>query len=65
MVTVVDCFSFHDNLNSVELVVEKVLKGEVEEPIERPISKLLIDQLEFANVVVLNKTDLVNEEQIN
>jgi len=65
MVTVVDCFSFHENLNSVELVVETVQKGEEEKQTEIPISKLLIDQLEFANVVVLNKTDLVNEEQIN
>ena len=43
MVTVVDCFSFHSNLHSVELVVETVSKGGVEEQSEIPLSKLLID----------------------
>jgi len=43
MVTVIDCFSFHENLNSIELVVETVQKGEEEKQTEIPLSKLLID----------------------
>jgi G3E family GTPase len=65
MVTVVDCFNFHSNLQSVEKVVETVTKGNQEEQTEIPLSQLLIDQIEFANVIVLNKTDLVSEEQVN
>ena len=64
MVTVVDCFNFHKNLKSVEKVVETVTKGNQEEQTEIPLSQLLIDQIEFANVVVLNKTDLVSEDQV-
>lgn len=65
MVTVVDCFNFHKNLESMEKVVETVTKGDQEEQTEIPLSQLLIDQIEFANVVILNKTDLVSEDQVN
>jgi G3E family GTPase len=43
MVTVVDCFNFHKNLESVEKVVETVTKGDQEEQTEIPLSQLLID----------------------
>jgi len=65
MVTVVDCFNFQKNLESVEKVIETVTKGGHEEQTEIPLSQLLIDQIEFANVVVLNKTDLISEDQLN
>ena len=65
MVTVVDCFNFHSNLQSVEKVVETVTKNGEEEQSEIPLSQLLIDQIEFSNFVILNKTDLVPEEQIS
>lgn len=59
MVTVVDASTFlteiakGDRLNAREL--------EVGEGDERSISDLLVDQVEFADVVVVNKTDLVSE----
>jgi len=65
MVTVVDSFNFFNNLESVEKVIETVTKGDVEEQAEIPLCQLLIDQIEFANVIIVNKTDLVSEEQIN
>jgi hypothetical protein len=44
MVTVVDCFNFHKNLESVEKVVETVTKGDgQEEQKEIPLSQLLVD----------------------
>ena len=64
MVTVVDCFNFYTHLHSVEKVIETVQKGDKTESTEIPLSQLLIDQIEFANVIVLNKTDLVAEEQV-
>lgn len=65
MVTVIDCFNFHQNLKSVEKVIETVTKDGQEEQTEIPLSQLLIDQIEFANVIVMNKTDLVDEEKVN
>ena len=65
MVTVVDCFNFYKNLYSVEKVIETVQKGDETEEVEIPLSQLLIDQIEFANVIILNKVDLVEEDKIN
>jgi G3E family GTPase len=63
MVTVVDSASFlKDYFESVEL---KQKKMEINEEDERTITDLLIDQVEFANVIVLNKADLVSAEDLN
>ena len=64
MVTVIDCFNFHQNLQSVETVTETIQKGEELEETEIPLCHLLIDQIEFADVIVLNKTDLVSANQL-
>ncbi len=57
MVTVVDCFNFFRDFGANELLRDRKLtdmEGDV-----RTIVNLLTDQIEFANVIVLNKTDLV------
>lgn len=61
MVTVVDAFNFHKDFGSVDTIYSRELN---EDPTDqRTIVNLLVDQLEFANVILLNKTDLVTEEQ--
>ncbi len=57
MVTVVDAAGFLPGLTGGDGLAERGL-GQYEDD-ERTISDLLIDQIEFADVIVLNKTDLV------
>lgn len=60
MVTVVDAVNFLDNWNSRETLVER---GEsLGEEDERDIVNLLTDQIEFADVIILNKSSEVSEE---
>lgn len=57
MVTVVDCFNFFRDFSTNERLVDRALSDLAGD--ERTIVNLLTDQIEFANVIVLNKTDLV------
>lgn len=59
MVTVVDCFNFFKDFGTNELLQDRSLTDM--EGDERTIVNLLTDQVEFANVIILNKTDLVDE----
>ena len=61
--TVIDCANFLKDCHSLELAVDRNELG-AEKGDERTIVDLLIDQAEFANVLVLNKTDLVSSEQL-
>ena len=54
-VTVIDAAEFHSNLDSIKVYEEGDAKG--------TISELLVEQVGFANVIVLNKQDLVTEAQ--
>lgn len=61
MVTVVDAASFLRDYNAADALAER---GEsLGEDDHRTVTDLLIDQIEFANVIVLNKVDLVSDEQ--
>jgi len=62
MVTVVDSNSWLDDFREGERL--KALDMAAGEEDDRTISDLLIDQVEFANVIILNKTDLVSEEKL-
>lgn len=57
MVTVVDAFNFLRDFESDEDLREKNIAASIED--DRTIVDLLIEQVEFADVIVLNKTDLV------
>ncbi len=62
MVTVVDAFNFFDDFGSPERLMDRELT-DIEEDY-RTIADLLTDQVEFANVIILNKTDLVTKEHL-
>lgn len=62
MVTVVDCANFLEDLNHSEDL--QSLGKAVNDQDTRTVADLLIDQVEFANVIVLNKTDTVNEATV-
>ncbi len=62
MVTVVDCFNFIKDFGSAELLADRDLTDM--EGDYRTIVNLLTDQIEFANVIILNKTDLVDPETL-
>ncbi len=62
MVTVVDCFNFLEDFGSDELLADRELTDMDGD--QRTIVNLLTDQIEFANVIILNKTDLVGAEKL-
>ena len=62
MVTVVDAAKFLDDFRSVDDLRDRKLAMGDED--ERTLSDLLIDQIEFANVLVINKTDLVTADEL-
>ena len=62
MVTVVDCYNFKKDFGTDELLLDR---DWVDDKVDRrTIVNLLTDQIEFANVIILNKTDLVSEEDL-
>ncbi|MCY3884070.1 MAG: zinc metallochaperone GTPase ZigA [Gammaproteobacteria bacterium] len=63
MVTVVDAYNFPRLMDEAENLKDKNM--EVGEDDERNIANLLIDQVEFSNVIVVTKTDLLNLSQTN
>ena len=62
MVTVVDAFNFFKDFGSPETLMDRDLTN-IEDD-DRTIVNLLTDQIEFANVIILNKTDLVQKEHL-
>jgi G3E family GTPase len=62
MVTVVDAFRFWTDYESGESLFER--KQTDDEHDVRDVSDLLIDQIEFANILLISKTDLVTAEFI-
>lgn len=62
MVTVVDADNFFKDFGSAETIYQREMTEDDEDT--RSIVNLLTDQVEFANVLVINKTDLVKESQL-
>lgn len=61
LVTVVDANRFWEDYSSGESLIDRNMA--IDEHDEREIIDLLIDQIEFSNIIILNKTDLVTKEQ--
>lgn len=62
MVTVVDANRFWEDYASGESLLERQMANDENDT--REVIDLLIDQIEFANVILLNKTDLVHAEDV-
>jgi len=62
MVTVVDAFNFFKDFGSADTILSRKMNDDQED--QRSIVNLLTDQIEFANVILLNKTDLVSVENL-
>jgi len=56
-VTVVDAAEFYNNLDSMKVYEDG-------EEIQGTIAELMMEQVEYSNVVVVNKKDLVSEEKL-
>ena len=54
-VTVIDAAEFYNNLGTMKIYEEGEMQG--------TIAELMMEQVEFSNIVILNKEDLVNKEQ--
>ncbi|EPG72768.1 CobW/P47K family protein [Leptospira fainei serovar Hurstbridge str. BUT 6] len=63
MVTVVDAGNFLKDYSSSEDLADRDLEANEED--ERAIVDLLIEQVEFANVLLVSKIDLVSNEELN
>ena len=62
MVTIVDAANLIKNYSSVDFLKDR---GEsLGEDDERTLVDLLVEQIEFANIIILNKIDLVSKEEL-
>ena len=62
MVTVVDAFNFGKDFGSADTIKSRKLNENEQD--YRTIVNLLTDQIEFADIVILNKTDLITPLQL-
>jgi G3E family GTPase len=62
LVTIVDAYNFIRDYSSVQTLLDRSLTDMNDD--HRTIVNLLTDQIEFANVIILNKTDLVSREDV-
>ena len=62
MVTVVDALNFFSDFGSAQTLQDREASN-IEND-NRTIVNLLVDQVEFANVILLNKTDLITQKEL-
>lgn len=61
-VTVVDASNFFNYFNTSESVTEKF--KDVDQMDERTITELMIDQIEFSDIILINKIDLLDNSEL-
>ncbi|KAL1799262.1 hypothetical protein ACET3X_003299 [Alternaria dauci] len=64
MVTVVDAFRFFSEFDTAEFLQDRFGREQVPDEDQRTISDLFADQIEFANVVIVNKIDRADVETL-
>lgn len=62
-VTLIDAFTIHNDFSTTDLLADR-RKDVTPEGDERTVSDLMVDQIEFADVIVLNKTDMVSAKAL-
>lgn len=62
-VTVIDCFTMLNDFDTAEFISSR--RDDVTPEDERCVSDLMVDQIEFADVIVLNKLDMVSSSRIS
>jgi G3E family GTPase len=62
LITMVDAFNFFDNFQTTDFITERWADKDVAPEDERTVTDLMVDQIEFANTVIINKVDCVDEE---
>ncbi|KAF3387968.1 COBW domain-containing protein [Talaromyces pinophilus] len=60
-VTVIDAFNLFSNFHTAEFLSDRYGSDEIAPEDERTISDLMVDQIEFADVLIVNKIDSVDE----
>lgn len=65
MVSVVDALNFMREFETTDELWERGLGADENERDERAVIDLLVDQVEFADVLLINKIDLVDEDLLN
>lgn len=63
MITVIDAVNFLKDFKSLDSLIDRKLEAGEED--ERDIADLLVDQVEFANVIIVNKVSLLSEIKKN
>lgn len=61
-VSVVDAFNLFHNFSTSEFLSDRYGKDQIIPEDERTITDLMVDQLEFADVIIINKVDAVDHD---
>ncbi|EHK23344.1 uncharacterized protein TRIVIDRAFT_82450 [Trichoderma virens Gv29-8] len=59
-VTVIDAFTMLNDFDTADILSSR--RDDVTPEDERTVSDLMVDQIEFADVIILNKIDMINDE---
>ena len=62
--TIVDAANMLSDFSTTDFLIDRYNKETVPEEDDRNISDLMVDQIEFANVVIVNKCDMVSPDEV-